>query len=484
MLTKHDTGTVQSLDYLNHKSTVYSPKADTVIIAYMPGKPIPMYDSPQSRVRLWMEYYDIRNADIKREEGRYEGIDADTYYSTLYRTTNEGQRYLSSKSKLVVGRDNHLPITHEIRNWDPEGKLVGDYVETYDYPDTGPKGVYDLGVPQSARVLDYSPTSELLKVLEAYQSHRDAAPLRYVAILRYSRAKVPSESCQVEGVDVFYSGGVFQRVDGCAIRPTPEQEFIAECGDSFDSLMQWWTRRTSSEVEISHEFIWLYDEKCRYRLSRSGSGSDWSAVDERPFTTRSDMPSFVLGTQSVNRDILAELGWPSYLIRSGSRRTGTSIGEDDCSKQNNLIRIEVLYDGGFNTRNEVILPKKYLFYLNPERDYVCQRYEVHRQLHAPWHSDPNWLDGIDQETLRKWAQITGHGISRGAIGHVLLKEVLEYAQTGVGRWYPVKILERSISTKGDGTTGESREMKILYLRTDLEFPEAIFDPDNLPNSTQ
>lgn len=480
MLTKRDGGTIGSLDYANHKSAVYWPDTNTMIMAYMPGEPDRMYDSPRSRVRLWKEYYDVKNADVKHEEGRYKGIDADTYYSTLYRTTNEGRRYLSSKSKLVVGRDRHLPIIHEIKSWDSKGKLVSDYVETYDYPDIGPKDIYDLGVPQSARVLDYSPTPELLKVLEAYQSHQDAAPVRYIAILRYSRAKAPSESYHVQGMEVFYSSGVLQRSDGCAIRPTPEQEFIAECGDSFDSLMQWWTCRASSEVEISHEFIWLYDEKYRYRLSRSGSGGAWSTVHESPFTTRSDMPSFVLGTQSVNRDILAELGWPSDLFRGALRRTRTSVVEDDHSKQNGLICVEMLHDGGFNTRNEVILPEKYLFYLNPERDYICQRYEIHRGLYAPWNSNPNWLDGIDPETLEKWKQIRGHGVSRGSVYHVAVTEILEYAQTNGGQWYPRKILERSISTKADGTTDEFRKMMTFYLNTDSEFPEGIFDPKRFP----
>jgi hypothetical protein len=67
------------------------------------------------------------------------------------------------------------------------------------------------------------------------------------------------------------------------------------------------------------------------------------------------------------------------------------------------------------------------FYLNPNRDYIC-----HRKV--------------------KNYQVT---------------DVIEYGQTKEGMWYPKR-------TKGLGKSNT------IFLETDPEFPEGIFDPENLP----
>jgi hypothetical protein len=68
------------------------------------------------------------------------------------------------------------------------------------------------------------------------------------------------------------------------------------------------------------------------------------------------------------------------------------------------------------------------FYLNPNKDYICQK--------------KIWYD-YDQET-----------------------DVIEYGQTKEGMWYPRK-------TKGS-------QSNTVFLETDPEFPEGIFDPEKLP----
>jgi hypothetical protein len=68
------------------------------------------------------------------------------------------------------------------------------------------------------------------------------------------------------------------------------------------------------------------------------------------------------------------------------------------------------------------------FYLNPNRDYIC-----HKKI----------------------------------INNYQVTDVIEYGQTKEGMWYPKR-------TKGLGKSNT------IFLETDPEFPEEIFDPENLP----
>jgi len=72
------------------------------------------------------------------------------------------------------------------------------------------------------------------------------------------------------------------------------------------------------------------------------------------------------------------------------------------------------------------------FYLNPQRDYICQQ-------RVPFGRDRT--------------------------------EMTEFAQTETGRWYPRRIDDGGLKYT-------------IYLDTDPEFPEGIFDPNNLPKAEQ
>ena len=115
------------------------------------------------------------------------------------------------------------------------------------------------------------------------------------------------------------------------------------------------------------------------------------------------------------------------------------------------------------------MPSKHLCYLNPQRDYICERIEYYSIKDAPWQKDESWLEGVDPNEL--------HRDTRN------VTEVMEYRQTKKGQWYPYKI-EFSTSPY-DSDLGEFEpyslhNVKTVYLNTDPEFPEGIFDPNNLP----
>ena len=95
------------------------------------------------------------------------------------------------------------------------------------------------------------------------------------------------------------------------------------------------------------------------------------------------------------------------------------------------------------------------------------------RLDAPWQSDPTWLDGIEPSAIKKkdWT---------------LIREVLEYAQTETGKWYPARIRSRSryIRPKETDIDNPPTTERILsiYLQETTEFPDGIFDPTQLPSA--
>jgi hypothetical protein len=104
-----------------------------------------------------------------------------------------------------------------------------------------------------------------------------------------------------------------------------------------------------------------------------------------------------------------KLGWPDIWGEA-------EVIQDDYARENHLIRLEV---------------QRGVFYLNPDRDYLCQRRIIHPD------------DRVE--------------------------EVTEFGKTDDGRWYPRKV-------KDGGLT------YTIYLENHPPFPEGIFDPNRLPGA--
>ena len=109
----------------------------------------------------------------------------------------------------------------------------------------------------------------------------------------------------------------------------------------------------------------------------------------------------------------------------------------------NLIKIE---RGGFGTadpgRN---MSHTYRWFINPARNYICQRYEY----------------GLPDEEPREVTEIT------------------EYAKTASGQWYP-HIIKKTVNQNVKGEVQQQVISRIIYLQENPEFPKGIFDPNSFP----
>ena len=105
-------------------------------------------------------------------------------------------------------------------------------------------------------------------------------------------------------------------------------------------------------------------------------------------------------------------------------------------------------------------PIQWTIYLNPQRDYIAERYE-------------EWAGGL----YESWAPREGVDDTTVIAPHVgkprkSTTTVLEYAKTPTGHWYARKLL-----TEGDFQGRSGTFMRVVDIDTDYTFPEGLFSPE-------
>ena len=141
---------ISSLDYYTMENIVYDPDSDVVRISYRVdvnsgGLP----SSPWLMVGDYVERYVGEDAEVSYEKGSYEGNDVDIYYFSIAHNFRDERE----EAEFIVNRNSHLPILYKRRCWMPEGRLRIDQVISFDFPEDGPEDVYDLGVPETTKVV-------------------------------------------------------------------------------------------------------------------------------------------------------------------------------------------------------------------------------------------------------------------------------------------------------------------------------------------
>jgi hypothetical protein len=116
----------------------------------------------------------------------------------------------------------------------------------------------------------------------------------------------------------------------------------------------------------------------------------------------------------------------------------------------------------------VSLPFRILQYLDPNRDYLCQKLVTEERADAVWQQDKDWLNGVDRRKVRNPS--------------TWILEMTKAIQAANGHWYRRIIVESAKDRREDYEMSplEVRLIKTVYVGLSPKFPEGIFDPDELP----
>ncbi|NQT03533.1 MAG: hypothetical protein HQ580_16010 [Planctomycetes bacterium] len=433
VIQKYPSGLIEYCDYANQEVRTYNPTSKRIVITALSSKKFPVEaDTPWSWLERNIQRMMPFGGEVTRKTGQYDGQEVEVFEIVSAVRPNMA----SIQGKIFVDMATSLPIAEERKYINTEiGKPQRIETGTFDYPEHGPDDIYAIGLPRDTPIVNSLPLPSWWDIKPVSQSRRLKAPERYIAIVTSELSILGSP---ISDVEVCYTDGEYSREERHHMfQPGPVgvqwRQQAAEIGNTFDSILKW-SQACKAHGPIS---ISIYDGNYYYNSRREYDGI-WKTTKQ-----------IIKGRKWTAGDFwhicpIAEIGWPEI-------RGYADVLQDDYAKQNDLICIEELLQGW--RRQGIVLPRRKRYYLNPQRDYICQRLEIESVYPAHWQDDDSWLEGVDPASIPNEYSST--------------IEVTEFSQSQTGHWYPRKIKE----------PGKTRT---VYLETDPEFPEGIFEPENLP----
>ncbi len=439
--SKEQNGKLTFDDYSRQVAYAYDPCTEQITIYSIRDRKFALgaespWESLEKMVEVLSEH---EGTQVTRKNDEYDGRDVEIHTVRVPKGDLGVEEYL-----FVVDSDTHLMMTLKLRGYKPDGNVIVFGEMTFDYPDDGPADIYELGAPRSAAIIDDRTKPEAEEIFNTYKAYRRNAPSRYIAVrMNYHHIERIGADV-IDQVNRVYTDGRLQRSEQYQVFDWLEYldnwpKYSAQMGNTFDSQLKWWTQGEYSGCRI----IWLYDNEYRYKVTRDLKTKRWSAN-----------PPVLDPERDYLLSELGRWGWPLHRLSLGvPGEPPITVIEDEYSKRNKLICLQRLWQGQVY-KGSVTLPCKSLWYLNPQRDYICQVFVEHYLRNAPWQRYKSWLEGVDPNRIPEEKTQWG-------------REVTEFGQTDAGQWYPKRIGANPI-----------------FLDTDPEFPEGIFDPENLPKGNE
>jgi len=429
-----------------HKKYEYDPENRTVTIDYAYEDDFPLsLSSPVLLLEGMCKMAEQQGAQIITKSSQYKGqivqVQEISFSSVGQNNENHiGRLYIQPKTKLLLAA--------QVKGTDSNGKIIMDAEITFSYPQTGPVDIYDLGVPHDAKIISKLPTEDYQAIWDNYRQKRAEATKEYIAIITHARQSLHDA---ITMVDVDYKSNQNHRLERHFVFNTGQginkfwPQYKEQLGDSFESLLAWTQAHYN---DTGHIAVYLYDGQYNFSTSRDNDGS-WSNLKKDYSPGRESMPNTHL----------------EYLVWPFIGKTGRII-EDDYAKENNFICIERLQQGSVHS-GSVTLPARFLFYLDPQKDYMCRRKVMEWRPDAEWQQDKNWLEGVKPEKIKD--------------GSIYVQDITDVSQASNGHWYPEVIVveERRIRKDYKEAPLKVTGTKRVYVQTHPEFPNGIFEPSSI-----
>jgi len=409
-----------------HKKYEYDLKNHSITIDYIYEDDFPLnMSSPVLLLESMHKMLKEQGAEIITKRGVYNGQDVQIQEISLS-VTLQGKEHGKEHHilQLYIEPETRLLLSAQVKGTDANGKTIMDGEITFDYPQTGPADIYDLGVPRDALIIDKLPKEDYQAIWDKYRACRENVPDKYIAIITEAQTHLWT----YDSIRIFYKDNKRYRRESHFLRwnlnaPQAVKLTVDSLGKSFEALLKW----AKQNNDVSHSVG-------KFRNDQPVTGS------------------------------LKQECWPSIGAKG-------KVIQDDYARENNLICIERLQQG--SVYNGIVsLPGRFLYYLDPEKDYICRRKVTEWRPNAPWQEDKDWLADVEPEKIRD--------------GSISDMEITEFIEAPNGHWYPKVIVIKQTGIRKDYKDSPLKvsTIKTVYLRIDPEFPEGIFDVDRLPGCSE
>jgi len=299
-----------------------------------------------------------------------------------------------------------------------------DIIGIFDYPKNGPQSIYDLGVSQNTEVVNLIIPSDIPQLIKRINSLRQTSLTDYIAL------SLPSDNEKLTTSSPYKIPRYFTANDNLACVIYRKQNERCQRRGYFSIE----TAKMLNILDL-HENIQNISEEM-FTVSSTIYNSDkifcYQLLDGKPVRNmlRGQVETY------GSRIFIEQICWPKIIVPKNTL-VKWKVESVSVSNKEPLIMIERSLESGITER----------WFLNPARNYICQKNELIR-------------------------------------GDTLLSEmeILEYAKTKNGQWYPEKIKNTEYrGIKGNGETFlPETTCKIIYLLENPILPKILFDPNSLP----
>jgi len=285
-------------------------------------------------------------ADIVEKDAVYNGKAALLYEIEMTIPDREALR--TDKFTWLVDSKTHLPIICEhthLYGQDYNGTYKEAILESqryaFDYCDSRPRDIYELGAPKDAKVRDSRPSPEIQELIDKINEAKETTYKSFAAV--FVKDGRPNKLVIRDGRRLLESH-LELNINSSDWEPK-KAEHIAAMGDTFDSVFRW---AVESEIMIQQHIV-IVDEQFIYETS------DWDI-------RKNERIKMERNRGRGDQDEFTRYRW--WSMPSGQ------IVTTPYSEEHNLICTETF--GGH-------------YYYDPAKDYMCVRHEtkegrVHRRL--------------------------------------------------------------------------------------------------------
>ena len=376
---------------------------------------------------------------IANKEVEVIGAEVERHQVTLYRDLEQNRLIRMDTTFSIEKRplDSLLSKARskESVSEDTQQPIIETFTCTYnfDYTNNGPKDIYELGVPETAEIVNYCPEGQLSDIMAIVSEYVFRNYGDHIAIVLESNI-TDDDKLEPSTVTIMRQKGIDQRLD----------QYNADNKDSFESiyltLKDDWPNLSidqviQSERAEARKYKQITDNNRNAIYKVSGKSQD--KVNVRPGMNVRPWHGGMC---------MATIAWCDQYDFTLNRHTFKVIEYEmlpSDAQHENLIGFRVSKTQPSPLRTEI-----YEYWLDPSKDYIlmeCVKYRNHANYY--WDSKKRTI-------------------------------TLDTNQTADGQWYPSHIVYTWEHTDKNGAHRERTDKRII-VDTTYAFPESIFDVDDL-----
>jgi hypothetical protein len=288
------------------KTSSYDPATNKITIEHRaPAESQQEYASIADMYIQQFAELEKKGAKINYEDGVCDGVSAKIM--NLDFASGEG---INTNISMVLDPATYLPKRCIAEQRDSKG-LYARMSARFDYPETGPRDIYEAGAPRDAKVVvvDNTPDPEFLEAITPYNAARENLPARHILVFTQAREKSIWRTC------IIFKDGRRERLEDRWDADEPQESVPA--AEDFDAMLAWALSVDAKTIKVQ-----IYDGQYIHYARRDSEGM-WSVAEKEH------------SPEKMSHSIIRGLDWLGRpWIYNGK------LFENDYSQENNLVCVE------------------------------------------------------------------------------------------------------------------------------------------------